>query len=113
MDDPIESVSSEVRRIDATGTVWFASSTLSAAVVLAGIMAAGWNPADLALPASIAWWVGAVAVLLGIAGFGWAGCPVLGFPVEQADRQKSLCIRTGVVLYTAGGVIVALSTLLG
>jgi uncharacterized membrane protein len=37
---------------------------------------------------------------------------VLGFPLAQADRQKSFCMRAGVVLYVVGSVIVAMVVLL-
>jgi hypothetical protein len=110
--DPIESAAAEVRRIDFTGTVWFASATLASAIVLGCLKIEGWHPLTLPLPAAVAWWVGCLAVLLGICGFAWAGCPVLGFPLAQADRQKRFCMRAGVVLYVVGSVIVAMVVLL-
>lgn len=112
MTHPIESPAAEVQRIDFTATIWFASATLASAIVLGCLKIEGWHPLALPLPAAIAWWAGCGAVLLGIMGFAWAGCPVLGFPLEQADRQKRFCVRTGVVLYVAGSVLVALVVML-
>jgi len=32
----------------------------------------------------------------------WAGCPVLGFPLAEAHRQKVFSIRVGIVLSLSG-----------
>ena len=106
-----ESLPVELRRINRTGTIWFASAIIAVGIPLAGLLAAGWRPHDLPLVAAAAWWVGSALTMLGIAGFAWAGCPVLAWPAAQAYRQKSLCIRGGVGLYFAGTVIAAVAML--
>lgn len=100
-----ESTVAELRRIDFTGTIWFAAAIIAVGVPLAGLLSQGWRPADLPVPAEIAWWVGAAFTLIGIAGFGWSGCPVLAWPVPVAERQKSITIRGGVALYLVGTVV--------
>jgi len=100
-----ESSIAELRRINFTGTIWFAAAIVAVGVPLAGLLGQGWRPADLPLPAEVAWWVGAAFTLLGIAGFGWSGCPVLAWPALVAERQKSITIRGGIGLYIAGTVI--------
>lgn len=100
-----ESSIAELRRINFTGTIWFAAAIVAVGVPLSGLLAQGWRPADLPLMAEVAWWVGAAFTLLGIAGFGWSGCPVLAWPALVAERQKSITIRGGVGLYVAGTVI--------
>lgn len=106
-----ESTVAELRRIDFTGTIWFAASIIAVGIPLAGLLSQGWRPADLPMPAEIAWWVGSALTLLGIAGFGWSGCPVLAWPVPVAERQKSITIRGGVALYVAGTVIALIAIL--
>jgi hypothetical protein len=106
-----ESTVAELRRIDFTGTMWFGAAIIAVGIPLAGLLATGWRPADLPLPAEIAWWVGAAFTFIGIAGFGWAGCPVLAWPVPVANRQKSICIRGGVGLYLAGTIIALIAVL--
>lgn len=99
-----ESVVSELRRINFTGTVWFAAAIIAVGVPLAGLLGQGWRPADLPLTAEITWWVGAAFTLVGIAGFGWSGCPVLAWPLPIAEKQKSITIRGGIALYLLGTV---------
>lgn len=100
-----ESTVAELRRIDFTGTIWFGAAIIAVGIPLAGLLGQGWRPADLSMPAEVAWWIGAAFTLIGIAGFGWSGCPVLAWPVRVAERQKSITIRGGVALYLAGTVI--------
>ena len=100
-----ESTVAELRRIDFTGTIWFAAAIIAVGVPLAGLLGQGWRPADLPMPAEVAWWVGAAFTLLGIAGFAWSGCPVLAWPVPVAEKQKSITIRGGVGLYIVGTVV--------
>lgn len=100
-----ESTIAELRRINFTGTVWFGAAIVAVGIPLAGLLGQGWRPADLPIPAEVAWWVGAAFTLMGIAGFGWSGCPVLAWPAPVAERQKSITIRGGVALYVAGTVI--------
>ena len=106
-----ESTVAELRRIDFTGTIWFAAAIIALGVPLSGLLSQGWRPSDLPGPAEVAWWVGAAFTLIGIAGFGWAGCPVLAWPVPIADRQKSICIRGGIMLYLVGTVTSAIAVL--
>lgn len=95
----------ELRRINFTGTVWFAASIIAVGVPLAGLLAQGWRPNDLPGVSEIAWWVGAAFTLIGIAGFGWSGCPVLAWTVPVAERQKSITIRGGIAVYLVGTVV--------
>lgn len=102
----------ELRRIDATGTVWFAAAVLAAALPLATLLASGWRPDELPTALATTWWAGAALALLGILAFAWAGCPVLGTDPGSADRRKSLAIRIGVVVYLVGMSAAALALLL-
>ena len=106
-----ESTVAELRRIDFTGTIWFAAAIIAVGVPLSGLLSQGWRPSDLPAAAEVAWWVGAAFTVIGIAGFGWAGCPVLAWPVPIADRQKSICIRGGIMLYLVGTVTSAIAVL--
>jgi hypothetical protein len=100
-----ESTVAELRRINFTGPVWFGGAIIAVGVPLAGLLSQGWRPVDLPIPAEIAWWVGAAFTLLGIAGFGWSGCPVLAWPAPVAERQKSVTIRAGIAFYLVGTVV--------
>lgn len=106
-----ESTVAELRRILFTGTIWFAGSIIAAGIPLAGLIASGWRPHDLPMPISAVWWVGAALAVVGIAGFGWAGCPVLAWEVPVATRQKSICIRGGVGLFLVGTVMAGVAVL--
>jgi hypothetical protein len=106
-----ESTVAELRRIDFTGTIWFAAAIIAVGVPLSGLLGQGWRPSDLPGAAEAAWWVGAAFTLIGIAGFGWAGCPVLAWPVPIANRQKSICIRGGIALYLVGTVASSIAVL--
>ena len=97
-----ESVVAELRRIDFSGTIWFAAAIIAAGIPLAGLLGSGWRPADLPTLAAGVWWIGVSLAFVGTAGFAWAGCPVLSWEIPVADRQKSICIRGGVVLYMVG-----------
>lgn len=110
--EKVSTPAAELRRIDFTGTIWFAAAIIASTVPLGVLLAAGWRPGSLTLVLAFVWWAGAAAVAGGVALLAWAGCPVLGFSLEKADRQKSFCIRTGVVLYFAGTVAAALAVLL-
>jgi hypothetical protein len=101
-----ESIPAELRRIDFTGTFWFGAGLIAAAIIVGGLLSTGWRPADLpAGPAEVLWWVGAAMAGLGLAGLAWAGCPVLAFDLETADRQKAFTIRAGVLVYAIGGTL--------
>lgn len=100
-----ESTVAELRRIDFTGTIWFAAAIIAVGIPLAGLLSQGWRPSDLSMPAEVAWWIGSAFTLIGIAGFGWSGCPVLAWPVPVAERQKSITIRGGIAVYLVGTVV--------
>lgn len=95
-----------------TGAMWLAAVTISAAILLGPAVAAGWRPADLPVGHDFAWWLGAVVASAGIALLVWAGCPVPGFTLERAHRQKMFSIRVGIVLSFGGIAIAGLAVLL-
>jgi hypothetical protein len=109
--DAVTSQSAELRRIDFTGTIWFAAASATLGITLAILVSSGWRPSELPSLAMALWWIGAAAASVGTAGLAWAGCPVLGFSPDQADRQKSVCIRFGVGLYISGSMLAALTVL--
>lgn len=106
-----ESVVAELRRIDFTGTIWFAAAIIASSVALTGLLASRWRPTDMPLGAEVVWWVGAALAFIGTACFGWAGCPVLAWRLPVAERQKSICIRAGIGLYLVGSVAAGISVL--
>ena len=54
-----------------------------------------------------------LAVSVGALGcLAWAGCPVLGKDLGQANRNKALTVRVGVVGCLLGGVLALLAVLL-
>ena len=106
-----ETPSAELRRTLYSGTVWFAAAIIAAGIPLSGLLAQGWRPADLPVPADLVWWFGAAIALIGTAGLGWAGCPILAWDAETALRQKKLCIRGGMVLYLIGTVAASVAVL--
>jgi hypothetical protein len=110
--DPFESPEAETARIIRTGTIWLAAAVVAPAVALGPLLASGWRPSQLPLPAAIIWWIGAVAAGLATALLVWAACPVLGFPLEQAHPQKIFSIRVGIVVYLSGTTIAGLALLL-
>lgn len=111
VDYPDESITAELRRIVFTGTIWFAAAIVAAGVPLSGLLSAGWRPSDLPPAAEVVWWVGAALALIGTAGFGWAGCPVLAWGLPVADWQKSISIRGGVALFLIGTVAASVAVL--
>lgn len=108
----MEAVPAETARIIRTGSLWTAAAMLVPAVGLGPLVAGGWRPD--AMPAAFAtvWWFGALTAAAGLALLIWAGCPVLGFRLEQAYRQKIVSIRVGIVLNVSGTVIAGLAILL-
>jgi hypothetical protein len=110
--DPFESPEAETARIIRTGTIWLAAAVVAPAVALGPLLASGWRPSHLPLPAAIIWWIGAVAAGLATALLVWAACPVLGFPLEQAHPQKIFSIRVGIVMYLSGITVAGLALLL-
>ena len=110
--EPFESPIAETARIIRTGTIWTAAAIFSPAAALGPLLASGWRPTQLILPAAIAWWVGVVSAGIGLALLIWAACPVLGFPLEQAHLQKIVSIRVGIVLNLSGMAVAGLAILL-
>jgi hypothetical protein len=100
----MQSRDAEVRRIDHTGVIWFSATSIAAAIVAAALLIRGWTPSDLPTAAAIVWWIAAAVCVVGIALLGWAGCPVLGPDLDRADRQKSVCVRVGVLSFLVGAV---------
>ena len=97
------SASAELRRTDLTGMVWFGAATIASAVVAAGALAEHWNPGHLQGLLAVLWWIVAGLVVLSLGALAWSGCPIFGDSVERADRDKSITIRVGVVLYLIAG----------
>jgi hypothetical protein len=108
----VTSPHAEVQRIMRTGTVWAAAGALAPALALGPLVATGWRPAELPLLAATAWWVGVVAAAVGLALLVWAGCPVLGFGLDEALTQKIFSIRVGIVLNLGGMALAGLAVLL-
>lgn len=111
--EDLMSAHSEVRRIDRTGTIWFAAAMIAVALPVAALVLDEWRPSSLPDWAEMAWWVGAVLVGIGLAGIGYAGCPVYWGNVNTAHRQKSVAIRGGLVLFLIGSFIAIVSVLAG
>jgi hypothetical protein len=112
MTESVDSRPVEIVRIMRTGAVWAAAGIVAPAAGLGPLLASGWRPADLPPLAAAIFWVGTVAAILGLAALIWAGCPALGFPLDQAYVQKVFSIRVGIVLHTSGLTLAALALLL-
>lgn len=110
--EEFESAAAETGRIIRTGTVWTAAAVLAPAAGLGPLVASGWRPSVLPPLLDAAWWVGAVAASAGLALLVWAGCPVLGFRLPDADRQKVFSVRVGICTNLAGLAVIALAVLL-
>lgn len=108
----VESPEAEVERIIRSGTIWVGALVVAVALLLGPSVAAGWRPADLPLEEQVVWWFGAAVTGGGLAALVWAGCPTLGYPVEQAWRQKRRCVRAGIVASLAGMTISGLAVVL-
>ncbi len=107
------SAEAELRRIDHTATIWFAAAIVAVALTLAALILSGWRPAQLTDVAATAWWIGAALVAVGVAGVGYAGCPIYWGNVSVAHRQKSIAIRGGLVCFLLGGVVAIVAMLAG
>jgi hypothetical protein len=101
----------EVQRIDRTGTIWFVGTLLASAIGVAALILSGWRPSVLPEDAQIAWWIGAVMNAIGLAGVGYAGCPIYWGNVHVAHTQKSIAIRGGLVFYLLGSVMATFALL--
>ena len=108
----VESPALETQRIIRTGTIWLAAAALAPAIGLGPLLASGWRPLGLPSLAELGFWLGAVAAALGLAALVWAGCPVLGFRLAEAYKQKVVCIRVGIVLNLSGMTLAGLAILL-
>jgi hypothetical protein len=106
------SPAAELKRIDFTGTIWFAAAIIAAAIPLAALLSAGWRPADLPASNDFAWWFGSVLVTGGLVGLAYAGCPAKGATLEGDERIKSFSIRAGMALFGVGGMVALLALLL-
>jgi hypothetical protein len=108
----VDSVPEEAERIMRTGALWLVGAMVTPAIGLGPMLAAGWRPSALPFDFAIAWWLGAIAAAGGLALLVWAGCPVLGFRLAQAYRQKVPSIRIGIVLNLSGMTLAGLAILL-
>ncbi|MGN6446292.1 hypothetical protein [Amnibacterium sp.] len=108
----MESMPVETARIIRTGTVWTAAAMLAPALGLGPLLAGGWRPGAMPIVFAAAWWLGALVAAAGLALLVWAGCPVLGFRLAQAYRQKVVSIRVGIVLNLSGMTLAGLAILL-
>lgn len=111
--EPFESLEAETDRIIRTGTIWTAAGVVAPALILGPLLASGWRPDQLAGFGEVFWWIGTIAAAVGLALLIWAGCPVLGFPLEQANAQKVFSIRVGIVLNVSGMALAGLAMLVG
>jgi uncharacterized membrane protein YbhN (UPF0104 family) len=107
-----ESLEAETERIIRTGTIWTAAAILAPALILGPLLASGWRPNHLAGFGETFWWIGAIAAAVGVALLIWAGCPVLGFPLAQANAQKVFSIRVGIVVNVSGMALAGLALLI-
>jgi hypothetical protein len=116
MSDPREDMMSnevELRRIDHTATIWFAATVIAVAIPLAALLHGGWRPSDLHPAAGVAFWIGVIVVGVGLAGIGYAGCPIYWGNVRVAHLQKSIAIRGGLVCFLLGSFVVLVAVLTG
>ncbi|TXK19788.1 hypothetical protein [Homoserinibacter sp. GY 40078] len=109
---PYEDMEAETERIIRTGTIWLGAVAVTAALLLGPSVASGWRPTTLPMVFDVAWWLGATAAAIGIGLLVWAGCPVLGFRLPDAYRQKVFSIRVGIVLSLSGMAFSGLVVLL-
>ena len=107
----MESPAAETARIMRTGTIWVAAGAIAPAIGLGPLLASGWRPFDLPVWAQAVFWVGTVVAALGLALLVWAGCPVLGFTLERAYRQKVPSIRAGIVMNLSGMAVAGFAIL--
>ena len=109
---PFESLEAETDRIIRTGTIWTAAAVIAPALILGPLLGSGWRPNALPAAGEVFWWIGVIAAAVGVGLLIWAGCPVLGFPLAQANAQKIFSIRVGIVLNVSGMALAGLALLL-
>lgn len=109
--DAVETPAAETQRIIRSGTIWLAAVLVATAVGLGPLLASGWRPSELPMPAALGFWLGVVAAAAGTASLIWAGCPTLGFPLMQAWKQKQYCIRFGICASVGGMALAGLMVL--
>ena len=109
---PFESLEAETDRIIRTGTIWTAAAVIAPALILGPLFSSGWRPSALPTAGAVFWWIGVIAAAVGVGLLIWAGCPVLGFPLAQANAQKIFSIRVGIVLNVSGMALAGLALLL-
>jgi hypothetical protein len=102
----------EIQRIIRSATIWTAAGVLAPVIGLGPLLATGWRPGELGSPGELFFWIGAIVAAVGLASLVWAGCPVLGFTLEGAYRQKVICIHIGIVINLAGMAVCGLTVLL-
>ena len=102
----------EIQRIIRSATLWTAAGVLAPVIGLGPLLASGWRPTDLGVVAEVTFWIGAIAAGVGLASLVWAGCPVLGFTLENAYRQKVICIHIGIVVNLVGMALCGFAVLL-
>lgn len=110
--DPM-SAEAELKRIDHTATIWFPAALLTAGFQVAAIVLSGWRPSELPPPGGLVWWIGAVLVGVGLAGIGYAGCPIYWGNVRIAHLQKSIAIRGGLVCFLFGSFMAFVALMTG
>lgn len=106
-----ESLEAETDRIIRTGTIWTGAAIVAPALILGPLLSTGWRPDHLPGYGETFWWIGAIAAAVGVGLLIWAGCPVLGFPLAQANAQKIFSIRVGIVLNVSGMALAGLALL--
>lgn len=102
-----------VQRIMQTGTVWFVAVVLAVGVVASVLLASGWRPALLTGGLAVIFWVASFLVALSVGLIGWSGCPILEVDVPTADRNKTLTMQLGTMLFIVGGAAALLAIMLG
>ncbi|MEO7722389.1 MAG: hypothetical protein ABIS08_10810 [Pseudolysinimonas sp.] len=112
MNGAFESLEAETDRIIRTGTIWTAAAIVAPALILGPLLGSGWRPAQLPGLGETFWWIGTIAAAVGVALLIWAGCPVLGFPLAQANAQKIFSIRVGIAAYASGMALAGLAVLI-
>ncbi|RFA15006.1 hypothetical protein B7R22_07695 [Subtercola boreus] len=110
---PLMSPEQNVARIMDTGKVWFVAAAGSVALVVSILAASGWRPALLTGGLAVLFWAASFLVAVSVGLIGWSGCPILEVDVPTADRNKTLTMQLGTMLFIVGGAAALLAILLG